>query len=58
MTQDMQKAIGQNIIKTIYHENGIKGFFKGVEFRCGILSFGGIIYFGALQKARIFLNIE
>jgi hypothetical protein len=35
----------------------MKGYFKGVGFRCGILSFGGIVYFGALQKSRHLLNL-
>ncbi len=36
----------------LYKKEGVKGFFRGATYRCGILGFGGIIYFGALQKAR------
>jgi hypothetical protein len=43
------------MVTKIYDEFGLKGFFRGVGFRCGILSLGGIVYFGALQKARIYL---
>jgi hypothetical protein len=55
MTQDMKSNNAANIIHQIYSENGIRGFFKGVSFRCGILCFGGVVYFGALQKARHFM---
>ena len=55
MTQDMKSNNAKNIIHEIYTENGINGFFKGVTFRCGILCFGGVVYFGALQKARHFM---
>ena len=57
MTQDMSKDSMKSILK-IYEENGIKGYFKGVGFRCGILAFGGIVYFGALQRARNLLGLE
>lgn len=57
MTQDMKTNSMTSILK-IYEENGIKGYFKGVGFRCGILAFGGIVYFGALQRARHFLHLE
>lgn len=43
------------MVKSIYKDFGLRGFFRGVGFRCGILSLGGIVYFGALQKARIYL---
>lgn len=56
MTQDMKSTSMRSILK-IYEESGFKGYFKGVAFRCGILSFGGIVYFGALQKARDFLKV-
>lgn len=56
MTQDMKTSSMKSVLK-IYEESGIKGYFKGVGFRCGILSFGGIIYFGALQKSRHLLNL-
>lgn len=58
MTQNMKNNNARNIIQQIYNENGIRGFFKGVGFRCGILCFGGIVYFGALQRARHFLDIQ
>ena len=58
MTQKMHENMTKNIIKEIYGEYGIKGFFRGAMFRCGILSFGGIIYFGSLQKFRNLLDIH
>jgi solute carrier family 25 S-adenosylmethionine transporter 26 len=58
MTQDMKNTSSLNAILKIHEESGIKGYFKGVQFRCGILAFGGIVYFGALQKARNFLGVE
>jgi hypothetical protein len=58
MTQDMKAGSASNLINQIYKESGIQGFFKGVSFRCGILCFGGIVYFGALQKARHFLEVQ
>jgi len=58
MTQDFKLSKTEALIKQIYSEYGVKGFFRGVGFRCGILSFGGIIYFGALQQARLSLNLE
>jgi solute carrier family 25 S-adenosylmethionine transporter 26 len=57
MTQDMKGNSVASILK-IYEESGFKGYFKGCGFRCGILAFGGVVYFGALQKARTFLNLE
>ena len=57
MTQNM-KIKRKNILGTIYRENGIAGFFRGGGMRCGIMGFGGIIYFGALQKTRLLLEIE
>ena len=57
MTQDFKLAKTEALAKQIYSEYGVKGFFRGVGFRCGILSFGGIIYFGALQQARILLHL-
>lgn len=41
----------------IYIESGILGFFKGVGFRCGILTLGGVVYFAALQKSRLFFGV-
>jgi hypothetical protein len=58
MTQDMKVNNTSNVIQQIYNENGILGFFKGVTFRCGILCFGGIVYFGALQKARHLMGVN
>ena len=52
MTQDFKLDDTQDLIRKIYREEGIVGLFKGVKFRCGILSFGGIVYFGSLQKSR------
>lgn len=45
------------MIAKIYGESGVLGFFKGVAFRCGLYSFGGIVYFGALSKARHFMEV-
>jgi hypothetical protein len=56
MTQDMKTNSVASILK-IYEETGFKGYFKGVWFRCGILAFGGVFYFGALQKARGLLHL-
>jgi solute carrier family 25 S-adenosylmethionine transporter 26 len=58
MTQNMKLENASNLIHQIYSESGLGGFFKGVGFRCGILCFGGIIYFGALQRARNFLEVK
>lgn len=58
MTQKMANKTSLNAIRDIYTDYGVAGFFKGVGFRCGILSFGAIIYFGALQKGRHLLHLE
>ena len=58
MTQDFKLENAEDVVRKIYGEYGVKGFFKGSAFRCGILSFGGIVYFGSLQKARQVLGLE
>ena len=55
MTQKMEEEKPRKIIYEIYKDFGMRGFFRGVTFRCGILTFGGSIYFGALQTSRNFL---
>lgn len=51
------KSTTLSIAKTIYSENGIKGFFKGVGFRAGLLTYGGIIYFYSLAYWKNVLNV-
>jgi len=58
MTQDMKLNKTKDIISQIYGEAGMMGFFKGVGFRCSILCLGGVVYFGALQRARTFFHIH
>ena len=58
MSQDFRLNKAIKVVNTIYEEFGVKGFFRGCTFRCGILSFGGIVYFGTLQKARIMLDLN
>jgi len=57
MTQDFKIEAAKNMIGRIYGESGFAGFFKGAAFRCGILSFGGVVYFGALQKMRNVIGV-
>lgn len=57
MTQNMNEQSSTQMIKQIYNDFGVKGFFRGVAFRCGILTFGASIYFSTLQYARKLLNI-
>lgn len=52
MTEKMNISVTSNMIQRLYKEQGVSAFFRGASFRCGILAFGGIVYFGALQKAR------
>ena len=58
MTQEMQREGPKQIIQEIYKDFGLKGFFRGVGFRCGILTFGGSIYFSSLQYFRGMLHIS
>jgi solute carrier family 25 protein 39/40 len=58
MTQKMDEEGHKKIITQIYQEFGVKGFFRGVEFRCGILMFGASVYFSALMFGRKLLKIE
>ena len=58
MTQRMENKLEAGIISQIYKDYGISGFFRGVMFRCSILSFGGIVYFGSLQTFRNALELE
>lgn len=57
MTQNFKMGSAKNMVGQIYSEAGVSSFFKGAAFRCGVLSFGGIIYFGSLQKTRNLLGI-
>jgi hypothetical protein len=56
MTQKMDTT-HSSIMREIYSEYRFNGFFRGVGFRCGILSSSGIIYFGSLQYWRNFLSL-
>ena len=58
MTQKMEQKLQGSIVSQIYQEYGVKGFFHGAMFRCSILSFGGIVYFGSLQAFRNALSLE
>ncbi len=57
MTQNMSAESPKNVIRSIYKDFGLRGFFRGVGFRCGILTFGGSIYFTSLQYFRKVLQI-
>ncbi len=57
MTQNMSVESPKNVIRSIYKDFGLRGFFRGVGFRCGILTFGGSIYFTSLQYFRKVLQI-
>ena len=58
MTQQMRQESSGGIIQDIYRDYGLKGFFRGVGFRCGILTFGGSIYFSSLQYFRNLMKVE
>ena len=40
------------VIKNVYIDDGIKGFFRGASMRMGYLFFGGFVYFGVYEKSK------
>jgi hypothetical protein len=45
------------VAKQLYIESGVRGFFRGVSYRCFILSFAGGMYFYAFEKYKQLLGV-
>jgi hypothetical protein len=45
------------VAKQLYFESGLMGFFRGVHYRCLILSFGGALYFSSFGKYKQLLGV-
>ena len=53
MTQrDKYYASTINCFKSIYREEGLKGFTRGIHIRAPSIGFSGIIFFGIYENVK------